>query len=84
LFGLLWVLAATRRSVYIHQMNRVNSRNDFGQDDSTINKSWLLLLLLLLLLLFTVYKEIDAIYESPHVNVNRKVARNGVKSKVMQ
>jgi len=26
-----------RRSVYIHQMNRVNSRNDFGLDDSTIN-----------------------------------------------
>jgi len=23
--------------VYIHQMNRVNSRNDFGHDDSTIN-----------------------------------------------
>ena len=35
--GLVWVLAATRRSVYIHQMNRVNSRNDFGHDDSTIN-----------------------------------------------
>jgi len=30
-------LAATRRSVYIHQMNWVNSRNDFGHDDSTIN-----------------------------------------------
>jgi len=30
-------LVATRRSVYIHQMNRVNSRNDFGHDDSTIN-----------------------------------------------
>jgi len=30
-------LAATRRSVYIHQMNRVNSRDDFGHDDSTIN-----------------------------------------------
>jgi len=30
-------LAATRRSIYIHQMNRVNSRNDFGHDDSTIN-----------------------------------------------
>jgi len=25
-----------RRSVYIHQMKRVNSRNDFGYDDSTI------------------------------------------------
>jgi len=35
--GLVWGLAATRRSVYIHQMNLVNSRNDFGHDDSTIN-----------------------------------------------
>jgi len=32
-----WHLAATRRSVYIHQMNRVNSRNDFGHDDSTLH-----------------------------------------------
>ena len=35
--GLVWGLAATRRSVYIHQMNRVNSHNDFGHDDSTKN-----------------------------------------------
>ena len=35
--GLVWGLAATRRSVYIHQMNRVNSRNDFGHDDSNMN-----------------------------------------------
>ena len=35
--GLVWGLAATRRSVYIHQMNWVNSRNDFGHDDSAIN-----------------------------------------------
>ena len=35
--GLVHGLAATRRSVYIHQMNRVNSRGDFGHDDSTIN-----------------------------------------------
>jgi len=35
--GLVWGLAATRRSVYVHEMNRVNSRNDFGHDDSTIN-----------------------------------------------
>ena len=35
--GLVWGLAATRRSVYIHQVNRVNSRDDFGRDDSTIN-----------------------------------------------
>ena len=26
-----------RRSVCIHQMNRVNSRSDYGHDDSTIN-----------------------------------------------
>ena len=35
--GLIWGLAATRRSVYIYQMNGMNSRNDFGHDDSTIN-----------------------------------------------
>ena len=35
--GLVSGLAATRRSVCIHQMSRVNSRNDFGHDDSTIN-----------------------------------------------
>ena len=37
LVGLVWGLAATRGSVYIHQINRVNSRNDFGRDNSTIN-----------------------------------------------
>ena len=31
--GLIWEFAATRRSVYIHQMNWVNSRNDFGHDE---------------------------------------------------
>jgi len=35
--GLVWGLAATRRSVYIHQINRVNFSDDFGHDDSTIN-----------------------------------------------
>jgi len=35
--GLVWGLAATRRSVCIHHINRVNSRNDFVHDDSTIN-----------------------------------------------
>jgi len=35
--GLVWGLAVTRRSVYIHQMNRVNSRKDTGHHDSTIN-----------------------------------------------
>jgi len=45
--GLVWGLAATRRSVYIHQMNRVNSRNDFGHDDSTINIVMAIVILLL-------------------------------------
>jgi len=35
--GLVWGLAATWRSVCIHQMNRVNSRSDHGHEDSTIN-----------------------------------------------
>jgi len=48
--GLVWGLAATRRSVCIHQMNRVNSRSDHGHEESTINI--LVELLLLLLLLF--------------------------------
>ena len=45
--GLAWGLAATRRSVCIHQMNRVNSRNDRGDDNSTINIDIVLLLFLL-------------------------------------
>ena len=28
---------ATWRSVYVHQMNQVNSLNDFGHDDSTVH-----------------------------------------------
>ena len=35
--GLVWGLAATRRSVCIHQMNRVNSRKLLCHDDSTMN-----------------------------------------------
>ena len=31
-----YILEPTRRSVYIHQLNRVNSRNDFGHDDRII------------------------------------------------
>jgi len=46
--GLVSGLAATRRSVYIHQMNRVNSRNDFGHDDSIINIVMAIIIILLL------------------------------------
>jgi len=35
--GLVSGLTATRSSGYIHQVNRVNSRNYFGLDDGTIN-----------------------------------------------
>ena len=46
LFDLVAALAATRRAVYIRQMNRVNSRYDSGHDDSTVNVvKWLLLLM---------------------------------------
>jgi len=54
IIGLVWGLAATRRSVYVHQMNRVDSCNDFGPDDSTINIV-VVIIILLLLLLYTVY-----------------------------
>jgi len=46
--GLVWGLAATRRSVYIHKMNRVNCHNDFGHNDSTINIVMAIIILLLL------------------------------------
>jgi len=49
LVGLVWGLAATRRSVCIHQMNRVNSRSNHGHEDSTIN------IFVELLLLFIYY-----------------------------
>ena len=35
--GLVWGFAATRHRVYIRKMNRVNSRSNFGHDDSTID-----------------------------------------------
>jgi len=36
-FGLVWGWWLPRHSVCIHQMKRVNSRNGFGHNDSTIN-----------------------------------------------
>ena len=47
--GLVWVLAATRRSVCIHQMNRVNSCNDFGHDDSTINTALAIIIMIIII-----------------------------------
>jgi len=48
--GLVWGLAATQRSVYIHQMNRVNSRNDFGHGDSTINIVITIIIIIIIIL----------------------------------
>jgi len=48
--GMVWGLAATRRSVCIHQMNRVNSRNDYVMhDDSTVNIVSNIIIIILLL-----------------------------------
>jgi len=55
--GLVWGLAATRRSVYIHQMNRVNSRNDFCHDDSIINIVVVIIIInIIIIRLSTVYR----------------------------
>ena len=45
-------MADTRRSVYIHQMNRVNSRNDFGHDDSTIDIVVVIIIIIIYYILF--------------------------------
>jgi len=45
--GLVWGLVATRRSVFIHQMNREKSRNDFGHDGSTINIAVVIIIIML-------------------------------------
>jgi len=37
--------------VYIHQMNRVNSRNDFGHDDSTINIVMAIIIIIIIIIL---------------------------------
>jgi len=50
--GLVRGLAATRRSVCIHQMNRVNSRNDFGDDDSTINIIVVIIIIIIIFIAF--------------------------------
>jgi len=49
--GWIWELAATRRSVYVHQMNRVNSRNDFGHDDSTINIAMAIIIIIIIIII---------------------------------
>jgi len=45
-------LAPNRRWVYVHQTNRVNSRNDFGHDDSTINIIVVIIIIITLIMCF--------------------------------
>jgi len=56
--GLVWGLAATRRSVYIHQMNRVNSRNDFGHDDSTVNTVVVVVIIIIIIIMLQNWRQI--------------------------
>jgi len=49
--GLVCGLAATRRSVCIHQMNRVNSRSDHGHEDSTINVTLSLIIIIIIIII---------------------------------
>ena len=50
-FRLAWSwLAATRRSVCIHQTNRVNSRNDFGHDDNTVNIVTVIIIIIVIII----------------------------------
>ena len=51
LIGLICGLAATRRSVCIHQMNRVNSRNDSGHDDSTTNTVVVIIIIIIIIII---------------------------------
>ena len=52
---------ANWRSVYIHQMNRVNSRNDFGHHDSTIN-------IVMAIIIITIYQSVQ-VSKSDRVNI---------------
>ena len=54
--GLVWGSAVTRRSVYIYLMNRVNSRNDFGHDDSTINI--VVVIIIIIIIIIKLFQEI--------------------------
>ena len=49
--GLIWELAASRRSVYIYQMKRVNSRINFGHDNSTINIVIVIIIIIIIIII---------------------------------
>jgi len=57
--GLVLGLAATRRAVYIHQMNRMNSHNDFSHDESTINIVVVVIIIIIMAKLQRIRRLID-------------------------
>ena len=56
-------MAATRRSAYIHQMNRVNSYNDFGHDGITIN---IVLVIVVVVIIIIIIIESKRVLVSQH------------------
>jgi len=49
-------LVATRRSVCVHQINSVNSRYDFGHDDSTINIVIVIIIIIIIIIIITLFR----------------------------
>jgi len=44
-------VGARRCSVYIQQMNRVNSHNDYGRDDSTVNIVVVIIIIIIIIII---------------------------------
>ena len=64
--GLVWGLAATRHSVCIRQMNRVNCRSDFGHDDSSIN---IFVVIIIIIDIWRNYKLAETTLRPPTIRV---------------
>jgi len=66
--GLVWGLAATRHSVCICQMNRVNCRSDFGHDDSSIN-IFVVIIIIIIIDIWRNYKLAETTLRPPTIRV---------------
>ena len=69
--GLVWGLAATRHSVCIRQMNRVNCRSDFGHDDSSINIFVVIIIIIIIIIIdiWRNYKLAETTLRPPTIRV---------------
>ena len=67
--GLVWGLAATRRSVCVRQMNRVNCRSDFGHDDSSINIFVVIIIIIIIIDIWRNYKLAETTLRPPTIRV---------------